>query len=98
MGAAQEREITGTTGLKLDLLETPAHLGDSGHRSGAANLLIARQGDADAVNAGLVEPRLMPGNERHRLPAALIVNGEHGQPVAEGGHARPLAPAALLLG
>ncbi len=49
------------------------------------------------IDARFVEKRLMPGNERRRLPAFLVVESQHRVPVAQAGHAFPLAPPALLL-
>src|SRR5262249_14447090 len=52
--------------------------------AGGGNLLIARQGGADVVDAGLVVERLVPRHERRRLPAGAV--------------RRPLTPALLLRG
>ena len=49
------------------------------------------------VDAGLVEERLVPGDERRRLPAGVVVIRQRRQPLVERGHAFQHAPAALLV-
>src|SRR5205807_1060137 len=62
-----------------------------------SDFLIARQGDARMVDPCLVEERLMPGDERRRMPAFVVVERENWKPVHQKGDAFPLTPAALLL-
>ena len=39
----------------------------------------------------------MPGDERRGVPAVVVIDRDHGMPVAEEGHALPLAPPSLFL-
>src|SRR5581483_11804448 len=94
---AEQGEVADADGRDAHLLEPAPDvaLADDGARAG--DLLVTRQGDAGGVGAGLVEERLVPGDERDGLPALLAVDGQDGQPVAEVGDALPLAPAAHLV-
>src|SRR5207302_3993894 len=67
VGAAQECEVAGTARQKIHLLEAVALFRNRRYLSGAADLLSARKRDANAINASLVEPGLVPGDERSWL-------------------------------
>jgi hypothetical protein len=67
------------------------------HRSRAGDMLIARQGQAHRKQAGLIEERLVPANVRRRLPARLVVIGQHRQPIGQESDPVPVAPAPILV-
>src|SRR5262249_6000552 len=66
-------------------------------RPRAGQFLISRQRDLGAVNARLEKEWLVPGDERRRLPAGLVVDRERGQPVRQEDDVFPIAPPALFV-
>ena len=94
--AAQDGEITGRNGREVHLPPAVSEVPGGDHRRRTRELLVGRQRDADTEDAGLIEERLVPGDERRRLPAAVVVHRQHREPVGEEGHALPLPPAALV--
>ena len=56
-----------------------------------------RKGQFNFVIASLIVERLMPGNERCRLPTFFIVVGKNGIPLIKGGDSLPLSLACLNL-
>src|SRR5439155_14868785 len=90
--ATDDREVARRRRTDVVLAPTVRQVHDLFHLPGASQLLLGGQGDACRVDAGLVEEGLVPRNERRRLPAAIVVDGEHGPPVRERGCAVPLPP------
>src|SRR5262249_47220066 len=82
-GAAHKSEIPCCRVEQQHLLQAVAQVLAAHDTAGAGELLIARQHHAGMIDPGLVEERLVPGNERRRLPAALIVKRQYRQPVAQ---------------
>ena len=66
-------------------------------RAGAGQLFDGRQDNVGGVDARLVEERLVPRDERRRLPALIVVEGQHGEPLRQERDPFPLAPAPLPL-
>src|SRR5437660_9359442 len=96
-GAAQESKVARGDGSEVNLLKSIAKLFDCPNLRRASDLLIAGQGKAGSINAGFVEERLMPRNERRRLPTRFIIDRHDRQPGCQESHFFPLTPASLLL-
>src|SRR5262249_40353001 len=98
-GGAEEGGVADRRRFDPDEVAAVAQVVAGGDGAGAGDLLVAGQGDADAVVAGLVVEGLVPGDEGRRVPAGVVrrrggawagggqvgrvVDGENGQPVAE---------------
>jgi hypothetical protein len=95
--ARGQREVAHADRIELNLLPAVAEIGFLAHGTGRRELVIARQLHACGVDAGIVEERLMPRNERRRLPARVVVDRDDGEPLGERGDALPLAPATFFL-
>ena len=77
----RQREISDAPGFDLDELPAAPQIAfpDDGARAG--ELLARGQDDGGRVDARLVKEGLMPGDERSRLPSAIVVEGQHGEPL-----------------
>ncbi len=96
-GAAGQAEVPHARSADFDQLAAVSQLALADDRARARQLLVEWQIDVGRVDAGFVEEGLVPGDEGRRLPALLVVEGQHGQPLRQKGDAFPLSPTSLAL-
>ena len=95
--AAQEREVAAEERLGLDQLAAIGQLGFGLDRGRAGEHFVLRHVELRGEDAGFVEPRLRPRNERRRVPTGIVADREQGQRVGDERYAFPVTPAALLV-
>ena len=72
LGAAQEGEVAHAVGEDVEPSPAVVETAVIDDGAGAGDVLVGRHGDVDGVDAGLVEERLVPGDERRRLPELAV--------------------------
>src|SRR5262249_55425460 len=72
-GAAQDGEVAGVAGDEVDLAEAAGQVLFGPDGGGGGDLLGGGHGQAHAVEAGLVEEGLVPGDVGGGLPALVVV-------------------------
>ena len=92
---AKDREVAAHERLSLDPLAAIVELRLDLGWGRAREHFVLGKGDRRGENAGLVEPRLMPRNERHRPPAAVVTEGQEWQRVGQVHNAVPVAEPTL---
>src|SRR5262249_4939266 len=83
--ATDKGELADANRLEVETVPATGQLGGGAHLAGAGDFLVAGQDDGDVVDARLVEERLMPGDERSRLPGGgHVVRGRVGVNLGRG--------------
>jgi hypothetical protein len=73
---AQHREVAADELVQLDALRAVAEFGFRLHLCRAREVFVLGDGDRRVEFPRLVEPRLVPRDERHRPPARVVAERE----------------------